>query len=194
MLGHFRPWRSAIVGENGSGSGLHNLELPESSNETAVVAAIEELYSRAKEGRVPFSLMKCNAILEASITIATEGDMSKWHGATLLSGGYSFCLRRLEKTLSVTVRDGTNAQVRAAGGRGALSQRRARTPHRRTDRSASSLFSECTVRRARHVDAFSSAGCWKPSVVKLRFGDAILGQAHPFEVGRGRDRTRASRG
>jgi hypothetical protein len=32
--------------------------------------------------------MKCNAILEASIAVAAEGDMSKWHGATLLNGGY----------------------------------------------------------------------------------------------------------
>jgi len=32
--------------------------------------------------------MKCNAILEVSIAVATEGDMSKWHGATLLNGGY----------------------------------------------------------------------------------------------------------
>jgi hypothetical protein len=32
--------------------------------------------------------MKCNAILETSIAVAAEGDMSKWHGATLLNGGY----------------------------------------------------------------------------------------------------------
>lgn len=35
------------------------------------------------------SLVKCNAIPAASITIATEGDRSKSHGATLLNGGYT---------------------------------------------------------------------------------------------------------
>jgi hypothetical protein len=33
--------------------------------------------------------MKCNAILETSIAVAAEGDMSKWPGATLLNGGYN---------------------------------------------------------------------------------------------------------
>jgi hypothetical protein len=36
------------------------------------------------------SLMKCNVILEASRANAREGDISKWHGATLLNGGYIF--------------------------------------------------------------------------------------------------------
>ncbi len=34
------------------------------------------------------SLMKCNVILEASRAKAREGEISKWHGATLLNGGY----------------------------------------------------------------------------------------------------------
>jgi hypothetical protein len=60
-------------------------------------------------------LMKYNVILEASRADAREGDISKWHGATLLNGGYTVCLRRLEKTLSVTVRDGTNGWCRGGG-------------------------------------------------------------------------------